>query len=67
MDRTKKIGCEFKIVVATSLQEDDDAIEKFAISENVEVFRGSQENVLFRAIECCNKFNFDRICKNMWR
>ena len=39
LDRTKKIGCEFKIVVATSLQEDDDAIEKFAISENVEVFR----------------------------
>lgn len=65
LDRTKKIGCEFKIVVATSLQEDDDAIEKFAISENVEVFRGSQENVMFRAIECCNKFNFNsfaRIC-----
>ena len=65
LDRAKKIGNEFKIVVATSLHEDDDKIEEFAISEKVDVYRGSQNNVMNRAIECCKKFNFNgfaRIC-----
>jgi len=65
LDRAKKIGSEFKVVVATSLQEDDDEIEKFAISENVEVYRGSKNNIIERALGCCKRFNFTafaRIC-----
>jgi len=65
LDRAKKIGNEFKIVVATSLHEDDDKIERFAISEKVDVYRGSQNNLIERAIECSKKFNFNgfsRIC-----
>ena len=65
LDRAKKIGNEFTIVVATSLEKSDDKIEEFALSENVKVFRGSLINVMERAIECCKKFNFHsfaRIC-----
>ena len=65
LDRAKKIGKEFTIVVATSLEKNDDKIEEFALSENVKVFRGSLINVMDRAIECCKKFNFNsfaRIC-----
>ena len=39
LDRAKKIGKEFTIVVATSLEKNDDKIEEFALSENVKVFR----------------------------
>ena len=39
------------IVLATSVNKGDDAIEDWAASENVEIYRGSEEDVLSRVVE----------------
>ena len=65
IDRAKKISKQYPLVIATSNTSSDDAIEKFAVSEKIKIFRGSLNNVLLRAIKCCEKFNFNgfaRIC-----
>jgi spore coat polysaccharide biosynthesis protein SpsF len=56
---------KYPIIVATTKKRSDDAIETFASNENVKVFRGSENNVLKRALDCCNCFGlkrFARIC-----
>jgi spore coat polysaccharide biosynthesis protein SpsF len=42
IDRVKCAGGDCPIVVATSTEAADDAIERYARKEGVEVFRGSQ-------------------------
>ena len=56
---------KYPIIVATTKKRSDDIIETFASNENVKVFRGSENNVLKRALDCCNYFGlkrFARIC-----
>ena len=65
IDRAKSIKGVSKIVVATSNRKIDDAIYRFALSENVSTFRGSSSDVFERALDTCNKYKFDifaRIC-----
>ena len=51
-----------KIIVATTDNKNDDNIIK--ISKNIFTFRGSENNVLLRTIECISKYKIDylRIC-----
>ena len=53
------------VCVATSQNKEDDKIETFAKSCGIDVFRGSENNVLSRALNASNKFgynSFARIC-----
>ena len=58
---------KYPIIVATTKKRSDDAIETFASNENVKVFRGSENNVLKRALDCCNCFGLKKVCQNLWR
>jgi spore coat polysaccharide biosynthesis protein SpsF len=46
-----------KIVVATSVDDSDDIIEKICLDNNIEVCRGNLNNVLDRFYECAKLFN----------
>ena len=50
---SKKIN---QVVVATSKLVNDDPIVEFCRDEDIEVFRGSEENVLSRYYECATQF-----------
>ena len=52
-----------QICVATSVNHADDEIEKFATSEKIPYFRGSEEMVLERLIGAAKKFNSDVIVR----
>ena len=52
-----------KIVVATTENESDDSIVEICKNNNIEVFRGDENNVLKRFIDCSEHFNFDLIVR----
>jgi len=54
---SKKID---KLVIATSTDKSDDAIVEFAKRENIEVFRGSLDDVLSRYYECATKYKYEQ-------
>ena len=45
-----------KLIIATSIDKSDDAIENFAKVSNLSIFRGSLDDVLSRYYECANEF-----------
>ena len=63
IDRTKDIEGIDTVVVATSLNPEDDEIEEFSSSENVSVYRGSLNNVFSRASLACKEFNLERFVR----
>jgi spore coat polysaccharide biosynthesis protein SpsF (cytidylyltransferase family) len=58
--KSKKID---KLVIATSINKEDDEIEKFANSIGVDCYRGDLNNVLKRYYECALKYNADTIIR----
>jgi spore coat polysaccharide biosynthesis protein SpsF len=63
IDRARCAGGNCPIVVATSNEAGDDAIERFARKEGVDVFRGSQDDVAARALGCCEVHGFERFAR----
>lgn len=51
------------VVVATSLDASDDAIEKFCMENSIPVFRGSLGDVLSRYYDCAKKFGLDTVVR----
>lgn len=51
------------IVLATSRQEKDDVVEEYCIAQGWNCFRGSEDNVLERYIECARKYGFSHIVR----
>ncbi|KKR91455.1 MAG: Acylneuraminate cytidylyltransferase, partial [Candidatus Woesebacteria bacterium GW2011_GWA1_41_13b] len=47
------------IVLCTSVEKSDDALESIAKENNIEVFRGSLNDVLERFLGAAQKFNVD--------
>ncbi len=63
INRLKKINqCE-KIIVATTLDPSDDAIEQYCIENSVSVFRGSINNVMNRYLECARIYEVNIIIR----
>ena len=52
-----------KLVVATSNDISDDAIEKMCLDNNIEVFRGDLNNVLDRFYQCTKSFKPDHVVR----
>ena len=65
IDITKNIVGIDEIILATSTDPQDDKLEEIALHENIEVFRGSLNDVCLRSIKTCERFKLDyfvRIC-----
>ena len=65
LDRARLVPGGHPIVVATSDRAVDEPVATFTRSENVEVFRGSADDVAARALACAEAFgfvSFARIC-----
>ncbi|HOJ50063.1 MAG TPA: glycosyltransferase family protein [Spirochaetota bacterium] len=65
IDRLKVCNKIKKIVVATTTEKEDNKIQEFCVSKNIDFYRGSTDNVLERFIEASEKFQIDiivRIC-----
>lgn len=58
--QSKKID---KLVIATSINFEDDTIEKIAKQNNVDCFRGSLNNVLDRYYQCAKQYNPSHIVR----
>lgn len=65
LERLKSIGKEYvaDIILASSNNSNDDAIEKIGNTHNVKVFRGSENDVLKRFIDAAEKYNVDKIIR----
>ncbi|SDR69611.1 hypothetical protein [Gramella sp. MAR_2010_147] len=53
----------YQIIVATSINHENDLIEDFCNSEDITCFRGEEEDVLSRFIEINNSYDFDAIVR----
>ena len=51
------------LVIATTTNQEDDEIEKFADNNSVNVFRGSEKDVLDRYFQCAKKHSFSTIVR----
>ena len=62
---TQLQNCKFldKIIVATTELKEDDEIEKFVTSMNIDCFRGSSNDVLDRYYKCAQKFSLSVIVR----
>lgn len=61
--RVRKSRLLDKIVVATSVLDKDDVVEEFCKKNNIECFRGSEDDVLSRYYECAQKYNADIVVR----
>lgn len=65
IERAKEIKKINHLCIATSNQKSDDVIADFALSHGIDVYRGSLDNVLERALRAAEFYNYDsffRIC-----
>jgi spore coat polysaccharide biosynthesis protein SpsF len=57
-ERVQKSTLPESIVVATSIEASDDPIDKYCQEHNIQVFRGSKNNVAQRFLDCAAKYDF---------
>lgn len=65
IDRLRRVPGERQLVIATSTDEVDDPIVRFADAEQVSVFRGDAADTVKRGISCAEHYGFSyfaRIC-----
>jgi len=60
LERLKQLQKNYPVVVCTSEDPTDDVIAAFCSKMEVEVFRGSLENVALRFMSCAAHYNMDR-------
>jgi len=63
LDRLKEVRGADSVVVATSLNEDDDVIADFCSQYGVSVFRGSLDDVQKRFLDAANHHNIDVVVR----
>jgi len=52
-----------KVILATSINPENDIIESFCSENNITCYRGSENNVLERYYLCAKKYNFEHIIR----
>ena len=63
IERVKKSKNIKNIVVATSININDDEIEKFCLQKEINFYRGSENDVLSRYYECAKIYNIQTIVR----
>lgn len=63
IDELKKTTLNSKIIVATSLNKENDILESFCVTNEIECYRGDEENVLSRFTNIAKKEHFDCIVR----
>lgn len=63
IEKLKNSFPEIPIVLATSADPSNDELENLAFNLNCKVYRGSEEDVLYRFILAAEKFNFNNIIR----
>lgn len=63
VERCKQIKGISEVIVATSTLPQDDAIEKWCMQHGVKCFRGSEEDVLDRYVQCAKLYNPDYVMR----
>ena len=63
IDRVKMSTKIDKLVVATSTNSENDIIEQFCKDNNVNLFRGSEDDVLDRYFQCAKLYEADIIIR----
>ena len=61
VNRIKKIKKINKIILATTLNENDDILVDFAKKNKINFFRGSEQNVVKRVCGAAEKFNINTV------
>lgn len=61
LEQLKKLNIPF--VLATTINPSDDAIADWAVQNKVDVFRGHEENVLKRFIDCAKTYDADKLIR----
>ena len=61
VERLSKSNFLDKIIICTSNEKTDDPLEIIAKQNNVNIFRGSLNNIMNRIIECANYYNITDI------
>lgn len=61
--RCKKIKGVSSVIVATSVLEKDDAVEKWCTAANIDCYRGSEEDVLKRYVEAAKPYQPDYVIR----
>lgn len=63
LNQVKHCKSVSKIIVATTNLEEDNVIVNYVKSQNLDIFRGSVENVLDRYFQCAKEFDLDIIIR----
>lgn len=63
LDRLNATKLLNEIVVATTINNEDDILVEWLLSNNIKFFRGSEEDVLDRYYQCAHQFNADIIVR----
>lgn len=63
IERCKKIRGVYEVVVATSLLAQDDAIADWCRTHDVAYFRGSEDDVLDRYVQCAKQYEPDYVMR----
>ena len=63
IDRLCQVSSIDCVVVATTINKNDDAIVEWCKNNNIEFFRGDEDNVLSRFVECAKYYKADSIVR----
>ena len=56
-----RMACDIPIIICTSSHPQDDPLIDFALGCDCLFFRGSEDDVLYRYLQCAKKFGIDRL------
>ncbi|MEN8194760.1 MAG: glycosyl transferase family 2 [Bacteroidota bacterium] len=63
LEKITNIHDPFEIILATTISEDDNVLEKIALKYGVKTFRGSVNNVLSRFLNISDENNYDNVIR----
>jgi spore coat polysaccharide biosynthesis protein SpsF len=63
LERLQSLRQPVSVVIATSTLETDDAVETFCKERGVACYRGSEQDVLVRYLDCATHYGFDAVVR----